>query len=131
MSYLGEVPRPGMSLPPRWRELAPLLQNAIDRMDGWASLDQVLEAIMDDRAQYWPGKDTVLVTQIMHYAAGKTLRFSLVGGRMEEAWQLHDRALAWARTQGCIRAEILGRVGWIREMGPDWRTVGVILRREL
>jgi hypothetical protein len=67
----------------------------------------------------------------MHYAKNKCLRFSLIGGHNDEGWQLHDRALAWARTQGCTSAEILGRVGWIRKMGPDWRVQGVILRREI
>jgi hypothetical protein len=111
--------------------LSPLLQRAIDVVDGLASLEQVLDAIQNGRAQYWTHENSVLVTQIMDYARAKCLRFSMAGGVMKEVLELRDRAMADAKAQGCTRAEIFGRIGWMRQLGPDWRLTGVILRREI
>ena len=38
--------------------------------------------------------------------------------------------LEWAANEGCVVAEINGRVGWMRKL-RDWKAVSVTLRKEL
>lgn len=84
---------------------------------------------MADEAQFWPGEQSAVVTEVIRLPKVKALHVWLAGGEMGE---LIDRMLpaveAFAKAAGCDRLSIAGRDGWERMLknkgyAPAWRVV--------
>lgn len=91
------------------------LEAAIDVYGKTHSKDQVWKLIEDGKAQLWPTPNAVLLTSIDEYQSGlKELRGWLSGGDLNEIMQWEPIIAAWAKDNGCQRAVITGRRGWLK-----------------
>lgn len=112
----------------------PWIEAALERQRLYSFRD-VVELVMERRAQLWPGEASAMVTQLEDYPRGRRVIQSwLAGGDLGEIVdrqrpQIEDQARAW----GCHAAMIEGgRKGWDRELrGHGYDFCGVTLFKEL
>jgi hypothetical protein len=102
------------------------LQKALDLAGNTHDIDDVLDAVVADKAQVWSEKDrSLVVTEIIDTPHVSTLRFWLAAGELDDVLILIDRALAWAKENGCHKAVFHGRKGWKRVL-TDWKESDLI-----
>ena len=111
----------------QWVRCAPYLEAALD---GTFSLGDVLTAIKDGRARFWPLERSAVVTEILRYPKRRVLRIWLAGGELDELRRFLPAADNYARYEGCDRIEIDGRRGWAREL-KDYELQRVILTKDV
>jgi hypothetical protein len=120
---------------PREQRLLERLEKAL-AIRGTQTVDDVLKAARDGRAQLWEGGSLLLVTEVEDYPQFRVLRYATVAGDMntEDLIALQARADAWGRGEGCTRAEAIGRLGWDRKAAqwlPNWERVGSFWQKDL
>lgn len=117
-----------------WPEVRGLIAQSVERDDA-VTLADVDEALFANLAQLWTVREDGLVL------AAVTQLLALKGGRQAYVWQMggdFERGgeaivpafLDWARGEGCVSAEMNGRLGWRKKL-PDWQVVSVTLRKVL
>lgn len=94
------------------------------------TLDDVLAAIDAGRMTPWFGYRSIIVTELGDYPLGRVLHLFLAAGDKDELQAMAPQIEAWAKAQGCTRATLTGRKGWLRSwltrrMG--WRDSGLVL----
>ena len=131
---------PAADAEPVW----PLVEGWIARVcerDGKYRPDDVLARCRDGRAQLWVAWDAdapkpcaraAIVTQVQRFPRRTEAEIWLVGGEDRKRWvcPVLETLEAWARAQGCVAIEAVGRPGW-RDDLPGWRRDLVIYRKEL
>lgn len=120
---------------PREQRLLERLEKAL-AVRGTQTVNHVLDAARDGRAQLWEGERLLLVTEVEDYPLFRVLRYATVAGDMNEAdlIALQARADAWGRAEGCTRAEAIGRPGWDRKHTQwltGWDRVGSFWTKDL
>ena len=97
--------------------------------DGTHDLSDVWKLVMADEAQFWPGEQSAVITEVLNLPKVKALHVWLAGGEMDELINKMLPAVeAFARAAGCNRLSIAGREGWERMLrgkgyDPAWRVV--------
>lgn len=120
-----------MTLDAEWNRCAPWIQAALDHSGNTFGLDDVRAMVDAEDAQFWPGCDCAIVTQIEVHPLAKVLVFWLAGGDLNElVSQLRPRIEAWAAGRGCNRSLIIGRPGWGRAL-PDYDPIARVFSKEL
>jgi len=111
------------------------IEAALEYAGGTHTFEDVAEAVADGRMQFWPGKESVIITEIATYPQRpKVLHFFLAGGSMQEMEAMEPVICEWGRSIGCTHAEFTGRRGWERTFlaRHRWKNSGlVVLSREL
>lgn len=98
-----------------------LVQEALAYGGCTHSVDDVLQMIEGGQAQFWPGKMSVVVTELIDYPRLRALRVWLVAGNADEIVSLEPEVTEFARKNGCVRLEMGGgRPGWERAL-KGWR----------
>lgn len=106
------------------------LQEALE--GGFYTMDDVARAIAEKRAQFWPGKNAAIVTELDTLAQTRVIRVWLAGGDMDEVLSMASGIESWARLQGCKSVLIEGRKGWERTLKPQgYEPFSVILTKAL
>lgn len=118
-----------------WPRVRPLLKRATDRASSAHAVDDLLEAIEDQRMQLWVvwngDYQAVGVTQICIYPKHKVLQMLYLGGSDLRDWFHVERDLVeFARSEGCDCIEMHGRKGWAKVL-PGYEETHVILRKVL
>lgn len=120
-----------MTLDAEWNRCAPWLQAALDHSGNTFGLDDVRALVETEDAQFWPGYNCAIVTQIEVHPLAKVLVFWLAGGDLNElVSELRPRIEAWAAGRGCDTSLIIGRPGWERAL-PDYDPIARVLSKEL
>lgn len=119
-----------MSFEAEWTRCEPWLAAALEHAGGTHTLDDVRQACLEGRAQFWPGRNAAIVTEINVYPQMKAVWFFLTGGALEELLAMKPVIEAWAKGLGCTRAECGGRSGWERVL-KDYQKFCVVLTKEL
>tara|TARA_R100001086_G_C11790339_1_gene246014 strand:+ start:655 stop:930 length:276 start_codon:yes stop_codon:yes gene_type:complete len=74
-------------------------------------------------AQFWPGRNSAIITQISHHGDGDipTLWFFLAGGELAELRdEMQPRCIDWAKRNFNVRYAMFGgRAGWMRALGYE------------
>lgn len=93
----------------------------------------VAEMVAANRAQFWAGPASVIVTQVVQEPQHKVLHFFLAGGNLAELEQMTPFVEAWGKEQGCVRASLIGRKGWDRTFlsRQGWHNGMVVLEKDL
>jgi hypothetical protein len=76
--------------------------------------DDVAAMVAAGKAQFWPGRTSVIITEIIVEPRHKVLHFFLAGGDLAELEQMTPIIEQWGRERGCTRASLVGRKGWDR-----------------
>lgn len=103
---------------------------ALEYAGGTHTEEDVLGAVLGNRAHLWPGKNSAIVTEIETYPRVKVINFWLVGGDLEEVKEMQGPILKWAKKIGCSRAAACGRRGWERVL-DEWKPQATVLGRDI
>lgn len=90
------------------------IEAALQYSGGTHTFEDIVEGVERGELQFWPGPDSVIVTEIAQYPRRKALHFFLAGGHLPELEAMTPEILAWGREQGCNQATLCGRRGWDR-----------------
>ena len=94
------------------------------------SLVQVVDAIKDGSAQFFPLENSVIVTEVVDYPKKSVCRIWLAGGNMDELVEAEKKIVPWAKSHGCSGMEIIGRKGWERQL-KDYNAASTVLIKEI
>jgi hypothetical protein len=75
-----------------------------------------------------------VITEVIPYPRQRDLHFFLAGGDMQELRTMYPKIIEWARGQGCSRATLAGRAGWLRSFltrEEGWEPRWTVLAKEL
>lgn len=96
------------------------------------TVEDVLRQIEAGKAQLWVRDNALIVTEIHETPRASILHFWLATGKMEPVLELHREVMEWGRTQGCDRATLTGRRGWLRVLaGLGWRETLALMEAKL
>lgn len=79
-----------------------------------ATEGEVLNDLLNNRAQLWPGERCAFVTQLL--TEPSRMHVWLGGGDGLEMIAMISGMSAWGRAQGCKYASVNGRKGWKRKL---------------
>jgi hypothetical protein len=112
-----------------WERCKPFVQQALDHAGNLYELDDVWQLITASEAQFWPGYDCAVVTEIKDYPNKRVLNVWLGGGKLEEIKSMEPHIRKFAKNTGCNLILIQGRPGWKKIFGM--KQLGVILSSEV
>lgn len=92
----------------------PYIAAALRHAGDTHSVADVEAMIAAGRLQAWPGPASILVTELVAYPNRTDLHFFLAGGHRRELAAMTPLVLAWGKQQGCAKATLVGRKGWLR-----------------
>ncbi len=93
--------------------------------------EHVWERIVKGKCFFWPGKDCVIITEILTSPTGiKSHHTWLAGGKLEEIVTMMPKIEAWGRKHGCHRQTGSGRRGWLRAF-EGYREIGTRKEKSL
>ncbi|MBN9535027.1 MAG: hypothetical protein J0H10_16930 [Alphaproteobacteria bacterium] len=101
-----------------WARCRPWIEAALPSTRGTHTIQDIEEGIAEGRFQFWPGKKSAIVTEIVVYPQYKALNFFLVGGDLSELINEMEPAITrWAKhAYGCKCVALIGRKGWARAL---------------
>lgn len=116
-----------------WNRLCGLLKPALAHSGDTHDLADVADMIKAGEAQLWAGISSILVTTVEEYPKAKVLTLWLAGGEMDELVNfLRPEAETWGEAQGCTRAAIMGRDGWMRALrGAGYEPAARLVMKDL
>jgi hypothetical protein len=110
------------------------MEKALDYSGGTHTFEDVCQMVSEGRLQYWPGPNSVVVTEIIEYPRKRTLHFFLAAGNIAELEVMYPEIEKWGRLQGCDSASMSGRHGWERSFlsrKEGWSSKLVVMMKEL
>ena len=116
--------------PETWKKAKPLLERALKHQNTH-TIDNVKQAIIENKAQLWCGEKSVIVTEILQHPAKAECRIWLAAGNKEELVSVMLKDVeSWAKGGGCRNISIVGRKGWMRVL-KDYYQPHTVLEKEL
>ena len=92
---------------------------------------QVWDALVHGHAQLWPMPRAVMVTQINnHFTGFKEAQAWMAGGDLKDILEWTPRIEQWARDEGCARAVVAGRRGWLKVL-DNYHELITIMAKDL
>jgi hypothetical protein len=106
---------------------------ALEYSGGTHKLEDIAEGIRRGQFQLWPGKNSVVVTEIIVYPQLKDLHYFLAGGDLDELRLMRPIIESWGKEIGCSRVSLAGRKGWERTFlkGEGYEPKWFILCKDL
>ena len=103
-------------------QLFPFIDRALQYGQGEYTLDNILDAILDDRMQLWGVVDDergiigAVTTRIIETPQLRILHIDHLGGEDFASWgeALDKEMTVFARKNNCAMLQALGRPGWVR-----------------
>jgi hypothetical protein len=92
---------------------------ALEYSGGTHKVEDIAEGIRRGQFQLWPGKNSVVVTEIIVYPQLKDLHYFLAGGDLDELRLMRPIIESWGKEIGCSRVSLAGRKGWERTFLKD------------
>lgn len=115
-----------------WNQAAPFLQDALDRSGNEYTLEQVRARLDDGRTQFWPGRRSAAVTEIVQVGEKLVLNCWLAGGDLDELRDMIDAAEVFAARMGCDSVQVSGRKGWVRALrDKGYEPIAYTVEKEL
>jgi hypothetical protein len=105
------------------------IQDALDYAEGEHEIEHVWAALKSGEAQLWPTSNGAVITTLRTYPTGeKAIVWWLAGGALAELKDTERAVSEWAKRQGCTRAVISGRRGWLKALDGYRETATVMVR---
>lgn len=96
------------------QESRELVEAALAYCQGTHGFEDVVREVEDGEAQFWPGPNSMLVTQLDRQPQRTILLFWLAAGEGVEIRAMVPKVLEWGRENGATLARFVGRKGWLR-----------------
>ena len=106
-----------------WQRCGPWIQAALDHAGNLFTLDDVWEVVAHGKAQFWPGNECALVTEIKQFPRKRILNVWLAGGKLEELIVMSHYIREYAKRWQCDAMMIQGRPGWQKIFPQRLKTV--------
>jgi hypothetical protein len=90
------------------------IEEALRYADHSHSFEDICEMVRTGQLQFWPGPNSVIITELLEYPSYRALNFFLAGGDIVELETMYPLIEKWGRAAGCDRAVATGRKGWER-----------------
>lgn len=106
-----------------WPVLAPFIASALAHSDGEYLAEDLRDLALEGKTQLWGVVDCEVVgagaTQVLNFPRKKILQLVCLGGYNFDAWaqQAWQEIERFAYAEGCDRARIFGRAGWVKKAG--------------
>ena len=113
----------------QWARCSKYIEDALEYAGGSHTLQDVMLAVAEGKAQFFPLDKSAIVTEIVDYPQKAMCRIWLAGGDLDELLEAEAAIAAWAKTLGCSGMEIIGRRGWSRQL-KDYRQSAVVLMKD-
>lgn len=106
-----------------------LIESALVYAGQTFTFEDVVKEVEEGKAQFWPGPNSVIVTQVETTPQVKVLRVFLAAGNIVELEAMTPGIEEWAVEQGCTVARLVGRKGWKRSwlMGQGWSDTDLVI----
>ena len=108
------------------------IERALVYSGGTHDFEDIVELVESGEAQFWPGEDSAVVTQVVEYPRAKQLHVWVAAGNLAGLEAMVPEIEAWAKEQGCTGATMIGRPGWERtflaRMG--WKRTAVLMETQ-
>lgn len=109
-----------------WLRCRPWIEAAVEHCRETHTIEDIEHGIEDGTYRFFSMPNCAAVVRIIQYPRKKCLNYFLVGGDLNELMtKMEPHLTAWAKTQGCTVATLVGRAGWLRKLGklgytPSW-----------
>lgn len=109
------------------------IEGALEYASGTHTFEDVADAVAAGQLQFWPGPNSVVITEILDHPRSRALNFFLAGGNLAELEAMYPRIEAWGREQGCDIAVFTGRPGWERTflVRDGWKRTLAVFEKPL
>lgn len=109
------------------------IEAALSHSGGTHTFEDVVERVEAGTLTYWPGMQSVMLTEIIDYPRQRYLHFFVAAGEMAELRAMYPIIMQWGKLHGCTKASLAGRKGWERTFLADegWAPTLVIMERDL
>ncbi|REJ67655.1 MAG: hypothetical protein DWQ28_06665 [Proteobacteria bacterium] len=114
----------------QWARCSKYIEDALQYAGGTHTIQDVMVAVSEGKAQFFPLDKSAIVTEIVDYPQKSVCRIWLAGGDLDELKDAEVAIAVWAKTHGCDGMEIIGRRGWSRTLS-NYRQNSVVLTREI
>lgn len=111
-----------------------MIQSALDQGGNTHSVDDVIEGVGRGDYQWWAGKNSVCVTEIVEFPQKKGFNFWLAGGDVVELMQeIEPVAAAFGKDNGCVFSygSLVDRPGWDKVVPDGYEKGWRIFRKTL
>lgn len=109
------------------------IKAALEHSHGSHTFEDVVDAVAAGQLQFWPGKESVILTELIAYPQYKQLHFFVAGGNLAELMAMVPLVEEWGKSQGCTRASLVGRKGWERTFlsRTGWGQALIVMEKQL
>lgn len=114
----------------RWLQVRDLLLEAIARLNGTHTEEDIVAMLLAGRAGLWINGRCAAVTEIVQNGRIKEVNVLLGGGEMADLVAMKPSLEKHAQDMGCQRVVIRGRKGWER-VHSDYALSGVSLYKDV
>ena len=101
-----------------WHLVAPVLETAVKR-GGERTLDGIKADCADGLSQLWVSGNSAMISELLEFPDVKRAVCVVAGGNLKDFKATWPAFLKWAKGQDCDEVEIVGRKGWIKELGLE------------
>jgi hypothetical protein len=106
----------------------PGIAEALERCGDVRTVEDVVEAIQNRRAQVWGDERGIIITQL----TPPYVHFWIATGEKEFVIERSREIMQWAKALGFTKATLTGRRGWVRALAHDgWTERAVLMERNL
>lgn len=92
------------------------LAAALEYADDTHDIEDIWEGVQEGRYQFWPGKESAIITEFHVYPKKRSLHVFLAGGKLDELLDMWDSMEIYAKATGCASLSVSGRKGWMRAL---------------
>jgi hypothetical protein len=116
-----------------WSKCKKWLEAALEFDTSGYTIDEIFVRIVQGKSQFWPGKNSAIVTEVLTSPKYTCINYWLAGGDKEELLEMEKEISEYAvNTWKCTRASIKGRGGWERVLkNSGFSKVATLLEKEL
>lgn len=87
---------------------------ALEYSGGTHTFEDICEGVAAGTLQFWPGRASAVITEVVQTPRQKILHFFLAGGNLADMERMLPGLREWGREQGCTKMTLTGRKGWER-----------------
>jgi len=110
------------------------IERGLEYAHGEYNIEDVWQAIATEKAQFWYGNTSVIVTEIVETPQLRSMHFFLAAGNLDEIEAMYPLIEEYAALRKCVRLTMAGRPGWERSFltrNEGWKPQHTVFAKEL
>lgn len=115
-----------------WERVRGFLLPALEYCGGTHNEDDVIVGILQGQYRIWAWDKSAHLTETKQFPRLKVCNIFLAGGDKTELLEKEAIIAKWARSQGCERMHMGGRIGWekvLPEIG--YQKIGILMMKDI